>query len=82
MNVWDTSDEKRTGGPGHTGYTTYTCETYCSTQDNRTNYNSVQDKRVTIVRTITGQDKRNVWKDNKASRLVFRQLHEPELSRS
>ena len=58
VNIWDTSDEKRTGGPGRTGYTTYTCGAYCSTLDNGTNYNSVQDKRVTIVRTITGQDKR------------------------
>jgi hypothetical protein len=32
-------------------------------------YNNVQNnKGVTIVRTITGQDKRNVWKDNKVSR--------------
>jgi GH43 family beta-xylosidase len=23
VSVWDTSDEKRTGGPGHTSYTTY-----------------------------------------------------------
>ena len=32
------------------------------------NYNSVQDKRETIVGTIAGLDQRNVWKDNKASR--------------
>jgi hypothetical protein len=57
VNVWDTSDEKRTGGPGHTGYTTYTSEVYCSTQDNRVYYNKWRTKGVTIVRTITGQDK-------------------------
>jgi hypothetical protein len=35
VNIWDTSDEKRTGGPGHTSYTTYTSGIYRSTQDNR-----------------------------------------------
>jgi hypothetical protein len=31
VNIWDTSDEKRTGGPGHISSTTYTNEAYCST---------------------------------------------------
>jgi hypothetical protein len=41
-----------------------TCETYYSTQDNGAN----RTKGMAIVRTITCQDKRNVWKDNKVSR--------------
>ena len=28
----------------------------------------IHDKRVTVFRTRTSQDKRRVWKDNKASR--------------
>ena len=34
-NGWDTSEIERTGGPGHTGYSTYTYRAYCSTQDNK-----------------------------------------------
>jgi hypothetical protein len=68
VNVWDTSDEKRTGGPGHTSYTTYTSETYCSTYRTIGHSDTIETKGVARVRTITSQDKRNVWKDNKVSR--------------
>ena len=33
--TWDTSEIERTGGPGCTGYSTYTYRAYCSTQDNK-----------------------------------------------
>ena len=33
--TWDTSEMERTGGPGRTGYSTYTYRAYCSTQDNK-----------------------------------------------
>ena len=29
--TWDTSETERTGGPGHTKYSTYTYRAYCST---------------------------------------------------